>query len=150
MLYNNPINYPIDQQAIGKILPHAGSMILLEQITSASADTLYASTQSHLDKSNPLLLNKQLNSINGIEYAAQAMAIHAHLIADTTQKQPQSGYLATVRNTTIDHPYLSQSKSELIIKVIRIMADQKGFSYNFQIYDNEQSYISGRITIILQ
>ncbi|MCU7895697.1 MAG: hypothetical protein KZQ62_12805 [Candidatus Thiodiazotropha sp. (ex Lucinoma aequizonata)] len=44
-------------------------------------------SNSHLNQDNPLRRTESLSSINGIEYAAQAMALHSSLIQDLAAGQ---------------------------------------------------------------
>ena len=136
---------PLDQHAIEQRLPHAGKMSLLQSVTHADINCLTAKTKSHLDADNPLRIAGEIASINGVEYAAQAMAIHGSLLSD----KPQAGYIATVRNIVLDIPFLPQSNSYLVIEVEQLMSDTNGFTYQFQIHCQEQSIISGKITVFL-
>lgn len=136
-------------------LPHSGNMCLLDEITQADELTLTAQAISHRDIHNPLRLNKKISSINGIEYAAQAMAVHGSLLSE----QPQAGYIATVRNIEIKTPYLFDEKksegqetgkgSPLLIKVEQLMSNENGFTYQFYISCEQQALISGKITVFL-
>ncbi|MCU7911484.1 MAG: hypothetical protein KZQ63_04925 [Candidatus Thiodiazotropha sp. (ex Lucinoma aequizonata)] len=68
-------------------LPHAGPMCLLESIVSFDESSIRCVSNSHLNQDNPLRRTESLSSINGIEYAAQAMALHSSLIQDLAAGQ---------------------------------------------------------------
>ncbi|MCK7498102.1 MAG: hypothetical protein MZW92_50905 [Comamonadaceae bacterium] len=62
-------------------LPHGGHMCLLERLESFDAEAIRCRARSHRDADNPLRSNGQLHAVCGVEYAAQAMALHATLTA---------------------------------------------------------------------
>lgn len=126
-------------------LPHSGKMCLLNEVIQSDETSLIAQAVSHLDIDNPLRINDTINTINGIEYAAQAMAVHGSLLSD----RPQAGYIASVRNIEIKIPTLPEQKQPLVISVEQIMSNENGFTYQFDISCEQQSLISGKITVFL-
>jgi predicted hotdog family 3-hydroxylacyl-ACP dehydratase len=125
-------------------------MSLLHEVIQADDHSLTALANSHLDIDNPLRLEDKIATVNGIEYAAQAMAVHGSLLSDT----PQAGYIASVRNIEIKVPYLPEIKSPetqapLMIKVEQLMSNENGFTYQFHISCEQQLLISGKITVFL-
>ncbi len=124
-------------------------MCLLHEVIHSNDTSLTAIATSHLDADNPLRVNGTIASINGVEYAAQAMAVHGSLLSDTAQ----SGYIATIRNIEIKTPFLSDNMSPtteaLIIKVEQLMSNENGFTYQFDITCEQESLISGKITVFL-
>ncbi len=126
-------------------LPHSGNMCLLHEVIQTDEYSLTALANSHLDIDNPLRLNGKIATVNGIEYAAQAMAVHGSLLSDT----PQAGYIASVRNIEIKVPQLPETKTPLLIEVELLMSNDNGFTYQFHISCGQQSLISGKITVFL-
>ncbi len=106
---------------------------------------LLAQTYTHLNIDNPLKKNNKLKSIHGIEYAAQAMAVHGALL----DKKCQNGYIGSIRNVILNETYLPTHQSPLDIKVHPLMRSKQGFTYNFLVQCTNQLIISGKITIIL-
>src|SRR5258708_3794232 len=82
--------------AIAGLIPHSGAMCLLDEVLAWDAATIKCRTASHRQLGNPLSRGGSLAAICGIEYAAQAMAVHGRL-ADATGDRPVSGFLASVR-----------------------------------------------------
>ena len=126
-------------------LPHSGSMSLLHEVIQADDHSLTALANSHLDIDNPLRLEDKIATVNGIEYAAQAMAVHGSLLSDA----PQAGYIASVRNIEIKVPQLPETQAPLMIKVEQLMSNENGFTYQFHISCEQQLLISGKITVFL-
>ncbi len=150
-------HYEIEQR-----LPHSGNMSLLNEIIQFDKQSLTALAISHLDASNPLWQHGRINTVNGIEYAAQAMAVHGSLLinrelseklsenlSEQSSKTPLTGYIATVRNIIIKVPQLPAEKTPLRIEVVQLMSNEDGFTYQFHISCEQQSLISGRITVFL-
>ena len=149
----------LNRKEIERRLPHAGTMSLLHEIIQADETSLTAQAVSHRDADNPLRINGRIAMVNGIEYAAQAMAVHGSLVLEKKQEENKAelkssqGYIATVRNIELNAPYFpeadSSSSAALLIKVKQLMSDQNGFTYQFDIHCRQQLLISGRITVFL-
>ncbi len=109
----------LNRSEIAALIPHAGSMCLLEQVLSYSDAQIVCRTQSHLSPSNPLKVEGQLSKMHLIEYGAQAIAIHGGLLEaaaeEAVQKEseskgcrpitrsprarrPNAGFIATVKS----------------------------------------------------
>ena len=148
----------LNRQEIEQRLPHAGTMSLLDEIIAADETTLTAQAVSHRDADNPLRIDGKIAMVNGVEYAAQAMAVHGSLMLEKRQavnkeqlEVPQ-GYIATLRNIELNVPYFPEADSSsepLLIKVAQLMSDVNGFTYQFDIHCEQKLLISGRITVFL-
>lgn len=142
---NQPFNQRLNKEDIEQRLPHAGNMCLLDEVIHSDEHSLTAIAYSHQNIDNPLRLDGHISTINGIEYAAQAMAVHGSLLSET----PQSGYIASIRNIVIEIPQLPDSTGPLTIKVEQLMSSENGFTYQFYISCEQQALISGKITVFL-
>ena len=71
----------LDRDAINALVPHSGRMLLLDSLVEWQGDTLHAISRNHTDPEHPLRLDGRLPASAGIEYAAQAMALHSRLQA---------------------------------------------------------------------
>ena len=69
-----------DRAWIERHIPHKGSMCLLDGVTQWSEAEIVCHATSHRDPGNPLRsVDRDVNGLGitaGIEYAAQAMAVH--------------------------------------------------------------------------
>ena len=65
----------IDRAWIAAHIPHQGGMCLLDRVESWTGTEIVCRTRSHLAADNPLRYQCSLGIANGIEYAAQAMAV---------------------------------------------------------------------------
>jgi len=148
----------VNKQALCQLLPHSGTMCLIDKIVLWDKTSLLAQTESHLDSNNPLRHQGSISSIIGVEYAAQSMALHAALLSQQedpghSRKQKPEGYLATIRTIRIGADSLyspdSANLSPLMISVSVLMCDSQGYSYEFTITADNSLLLSGRLTIFL-
>lgn len=142
----------IQKQEIARLIPHAGSMCLNEQVLNWNKTDLLCTTQTHLANNNPLLKNNKLSALHAIEYCAQAMAIHGGLLAREQGETLAPGYLAAVRDVSLSFAYLDDIKNTLHISVKQLMAQSGNLMYEFRMYflqdKNEVSVATGRATVI--
>ena len=61
------------------MIPHTGAMCLLDGVLQWDTSTIQCVSRSHRDAHNPLRIDGRLPTLCGIEYAAQAMAVHGGL-----------------------------------------------------------------------
>ncbi|HUN39907.1 MAG TPA: hypothetical protein VMU81_06430 [Acetobacteraceae bacterium] len=67
------------EQILG-LIPHQGTMCLLDRVLGWSAAEISCIAISHLAPDNPLRRDGQLGAICGIEYGLQAAALHGALV----------------------------------------------------------------------
>jgi predicted hotdog family 3-hydroxylacyl-ACP dehydratase len=148
----------VNKTEICQLLPHSGTMCLIDEIVSWDAKTLVARTESHLRADNPLRYDASVSSIIGIEYAAQTMALHAGLLYrqesnSASMPEKKGGYLATLRNIQLhaDKLYSPEEviQSALEVSVLVLMSDSQGYTYEFNITCNTIKLLSGKLTIFL-
>lgn len=71
----------LSRKEISEQIPHAGRMVLLDEVVEWDDDHIVCRSHSHQDRDNPLYLSGQLSAVCAIEYAAQAMAVHGSVLA---------------------------------------------------------------------
>src|SRR5580658_11189609 len=72
---------PLDHNWIEQHIPHKGRMCLLDEVLSWDATRIRCRSATHRSPDNPLRQHGRLGAACGIEYAAQAMAVHGALVA---------------------------------------------------------------------
>lgn len=122
-------------------------MCLLDAVTQWSAQTIHCSSTSHLDTDNPLRSEGRLGIACGIEYAAQAMAVHGALLA--SGPPPKRGYLVSVRNVTLAADRLDACSAPLQIEAERLSGDSSTVLYQFHVRSADRLLLSGRATVVL-
>ena len=132
-------------------IPHQGSMCLLERVQEWSAERIRCEAISHLAPDNPLRAHGRLGIACGIEYAAQAMAVHGALLA---QQAGQAGavplgYLAGVRGVRLHAADFNEVHGPITVRAERVMGDAVTIVYDFQVEAGERPLIGGRATVVL-
>ncbi len=133
-------------------------MCLLERLESWDSDSIICIAISHRDADNPLRSGGRLPAVAGVEYAAQAMALHGNLLSATTAmdggsaenagavlRPPAMGYLASVRDLKLDLEDLGTVPEDLRISARRLSGDAGGFIYEFEIRAAARAVLSGRL-----
>jgi len=140
----------LNKQEIAARIPHAGSMCLLDSVVHWDAETILCSTQSHRDSANPLREADRLGVACGVEYAAQAMAIHGALLAGLSEEsRPRAGFLASMRDVQLYVSRLDDVADALSIEATRLTGDGQSILYSFSVRSGEQLMLSGRAAVVL-
>jgi predicted hotdog family 3-hydroxylacyl-ACP dehydratase len=137
-----------DKSAIAKVIPHTGSMCLLDGVLECDAQRIRCISSSHRDSNNPMRSGDALLALCGIEYAAQAMAVHGAWDAKFDSK-PRAGYLAALRDVSCTTMRLDTLSDDLIIGAEKVMGDEARVIYQFSIHAGAEQIMSGRATVVL-
>ncbi|WP_426396873.1 hotdog family protein [Ralstonia sp. R-29] len=148
MTADAPLSPPLDRNWIAARIPHSGTMCLLDTVLAWDDAHIHCTATSHRDPANPLRSNGQLAAVCGIEYAAQAMAVHGAL-GDTTQARPCAGFLASVRSVETFVARLDTIDTPLDIEAERIGGDGNNVLYSFTVRDGARILLTGRAAVVL-
>ena len=139
----------IDRSAIAKMIPHTGSMCLLDGVLQWDAVSVLCLSNRYRDHDNPMRRRDgSLGASCGIEIAAQAMAVHGRLLADSLTP-PTKGYLASVRDVVLRTDHLDGRPGNLIVEATLLMGDTAGASYRFMLMCDNEELVSGRAIVLL-
>ena len=130
------------------MIPHAGRMCLLDEVSAWDASTIRCLARSHRDPGNPLRAGAELPALCGIEYAAQAMAVHGRLSAAVAEK-PRAGYLASVSDVLCSVRRLDDLDGELVIAAEKLAGDDARALYCFKILSKNAEIVTGKATVVL-
>jgi predicted hotdog family 3-hydroxylacyl-ACP dehydratase len=139
----------LDKAQLGALIPHAGSMCLLERVEEWTPEWIRCSTRTHLDPTNPLRSGDELAALHLAEYGAQAMAVHGALLA---QGGPQAGMLGALRDLRLHVERIDDLKRSLIVTATRRLARSDGLIYDFIVELSEDPMrvlCEGRISVVL-
>ena len=103
---------------------------------------------SHADPANPLRADGRLGAAAGIEYAAQAMAIHGALLAGS-DGAPRQGYLTSVRGVTLHVARLDDLPGQLDVHAERLSGDASNVLYQFSVSHAGRCLLEGRAAVVL-
>lgn len=138
----------MSSDAIAGRIPHSGEMCLLERIDAHDAATIRCSTLSHHRLAHPLRVDGDLRCVAGLEYAAQAMALHGALGA--IGPGAPAGYLVAVRDLCCRTVNLDEDAGPLTVEAERLLGDAEQVIYRFCVRSSTRELISGRATVILR
>lgn len=137
-------------KVIEALIPHKGTMCLLDDVLTVDAADITCQTKSHLSPNNPLLVDGSLSPVVVIEYAAQAAALHQPWLAKAAGRQESAsgGYLAAVRNVKYgSFVDLAKLQTDLIVKAEKLMQSPDGLIYSFEVSANKELVANGRFVI---
>jgi predicted hotdog family 3-hydroxylacyl-ACP dehydratase len=131
------------------LIPHAGTMCLLDAVVDWDASRIHASTASHRDPANPLRRDGRLHAVHLAEYGAQATAIHGALRARAAgDTAPRPGMLVTLRDLQLAVETVDDLPGDLHVHAECLHADAGGAQYTFRIQCDDALVASGRVTVI--
>jgi predicted hotdog family 3-hydroxylacyl-ACP dehydratase len=123
-------------------------MCLLENVLEWSEQRIVCEALSHADPANPLRAGERLGAAVGVEYAAQAMAVHGALLAQS-DAAPTQGYLTSVRGLSLHVDRLDDLAGPLRVTAERLSGDARLILYQFHIHHGERCLIEGRASVVL-
>ena len=140
----------IGKAALCQLIPHHGTMCLLDTVERWDETSILCTTASHRDATNPLRRDNQLEAICGLEYAAQAMAVHVGLLQQRKERRIALGYLGAVKNLMLQATRLDDVKGDLTVQATRLVGEAGCFIYAFRVSGERQELLDGRASIFLK
>jgi predicted hotdog family 3-hydroxylacyl-ACP dehydratase len=138
----------VSKADIAGMIPHAGAMCLLDGVAEWDASKIRCFSGTHRDAGNPLRAGGRLPAWCGIEYAAQAMAVHGGL-SGTIGGKPKAGYLVGVRDVACCAGRLDDLEGDLIVDAEQVMGDESLAIYQFTLRVGAVLVLRGRATVVL-
>ena len=140
----------LNRQQILRMIPHSGSMCLLDEVLDWDAVSLRCLSRRYRDPDNPMRReNGVLGTICGIEIVGQAVAVHCCLLAQSTG-EPQQGYLVSLREVRSRAGRLDAISGDLVIDANRLAGDAISATYQFALSVAGTALLNGRLTVLLQ
>lgn len=145
----------LNRDAIALRIPHQGRMCLLDSVLEWNQDAIVCQAFSHQAPDHPLRAHDRLGAACGVEYAAQAMAVHGALAAEeaagdgASGTPPRAGYLASMRSVVLHVERLDTVLAPLLVKAERISGDANTVLYSFTVHADAHLLLSGRAAVVL-
>ena len=127
-------------------------MCLLHEVLAWDDQHIVCKALGHTNKDNPLRRADQLGAAVGVEYAAQAMAVHGALLASISgvvASPPAMGYLTSVRGLSLYVDRLDTQTGPLRVTTTRQSGDARLILYQFSIYCADKCLLEGRASVVL-
>lgn len=137
------------REDIAQLIPHSGAMCLLERVEAWNEAEISCRAKTHTDPDNPLRNAACLPASAGVEYAAQAMALHGALCG-TGRAKPRIGYIAVLSRVTWHRARLDDLPGELEVAATRLAVSDSGSSYAFEVSHRGASVVTGQALVALQ
>ena len=144
----------LNRKAIAALIPHEGAMCLLDAVISADDDSIVCRAVGHRDAGHPLRDGDILPAVCGIEYAAQAMAVHGALMDKALDKaagnaRGRPGMLAAARDVVLNVERLDDIADDLIVSARRLVAENGALLYEFALHAGGRELARGRAAVVL-
>lgn len=124
-------------------------MCLLDFVEAWDAQRIQCRATSHRAADNPLRADGRLGAACGIEYAAQAMAVHGAVLAPPEQVSARVGYLVSVRGVYLYVARLDDIADELIVAATCITRDENNVLYQFSVSAAGRLLLEGRAAVVI-
>ncbi len=138
----------LTRERIASLIPHSGAMCLLDGVVQWDANRIHCMSRSHCAVDNPLRADGRLPAVCGVEYAAQAMAVHGAL-AGKIGGRPRAGYLASLRDVVCRRDRLDDLEGDLLVEAEQVAGDGAHVIYRFRLRVGEVEVLSGQALVVL-
>lgn len=138
----------MNRAQIAGLIPHSGAMCLLDGVLEWDASRIVCVSRSHRAGDNPLRADGQLPAVCGVEYAAQAMAVHGGL-AGKVGGRPRAGYLASLRDVVCRRERIDDLEGDLFVEAEQVAGDGAHVIYRFRLRVGEVGVLSGQAFVVL-
>jgi predicted hotdog family 3-hydroxylacyl-ACP dehydratase len=135
-------------EALDALLPHVGAMRMIDAVVHWSDEDIECVAHSHRAAANPLRVGGVLPAACGLEYGAQAMAIHGALVAGRAAK-PRVGLLVAAHDLAWRVARLDTIAGALTVRARRVLGSAHQVVYEFDVRDGARSLVSGRASVML-
>ena len=120
----------LNRDAIAALIPHGARCACWKRLLSFDEDCIVCRAVSHRDAAHPLRDDGVLPAICGIEYAAQAMAVHGALMdtaagKGSTEARGRRGMLAAARDVTLNVERLDDIADDLIVSARKLIGGER-------------------------
>ncbi len=139
---------PLHRTDFEHLIPHAGEMCLLARVVACDETTVRCEADNHRDGANPLRNGQGLPASAGIEYAAQAMALHAALGSADGGGAIQSGAIAVLSDVRWTADFLDGIDGPLSVEATLLAGTGGGRQYSFAVGPRGgEALISGTVVV---
>ncbi len=124
-------------------------MCLLDYVEAWDEQRIQCRASSHRNADNPLRAYGRLGAACGIEYAAQAMAVHGALLAPPDSTSARVGYLVSARGIKLYVPLLDDIAADLLVEASCITRSENNILYQFSVSAAGRLLMDGRAAVLI-
>jgi predicted hotdog family 3-hydroxylacyl-ACP dehydratase len=122
-------------------------MCLLDEVMEWDARHIRCRSGTHRLPDHPLRSHGRLGAACGIEYAAQAMAVHGALTGGAPGRS-EVGFLAALRDVRLHVLRLDDLDGELHCEATLVAGDEGSALYEFALQSAARQLLRGRATVV--
>ena len=123
-------------------------MCLLDEVLNWDDEHIVCLSRSHRALDHPLRSEDRLSSLHGLEYGAQAMAVHGALLAREQNEQIGPGYLAALRQVELNVDWLHDIEGPIEVEATRLMGQGGQFIYEIRLREAGRPLLRARATVM--
>jgi predicted LPLAT superfamily acyltransferase/predicted hotdog family 3-hydroxylacyl-ACP dehydratase len=140
--------HSIDREEIRALIPHSGSMCLLESVIEWDERSIVCTSNTHRDPANPLRRAGTLSGVHALEYGAQAAAVHGGLRARVAGATAAPGYVAAFRAARLHVNRLDDIQCLLQVHATRLFGEEANTVYECRVSAGDRVLAEARVTIM--
>lgn len=134
----------LDRQWIARCVPHAGAMLLLDQVVRWD-DTRIVCSAAAPTPGHPLARAGAVPALAASEYAAQAAAVHGFLLEPAVGAR--AGMLAKLSDVALHAACIPADRGALEVNGELVSRTDRGCLYDFTVTCSEEPVASGRLLV---
>ena len=128
------------------LVPHAGSMCLLDAVVAWDGSRVACASASHRRADHPLRRDGRLAAVHLLEYAAQAAAVHGALASGAAASPVK--YVGGFRECDLHVADLDGVPGDLLVEAELVVAMGEGALYRFRVSADGSPLAEGRLTVV--
>ena len=136
----------IERAEIEALIPHGGTMVLLDRVVAHDEKSILCRTMSHRRADNPLRRERRLPTVAGAEFGAQAAAVHGALLAKGPMRPGRIVLLRAMRWT---RRFLDDVQAPIEVRAESLRRDADNIAYGFVLTAEGDELLHGECGIIL-
>jgi len=140
---------PQSRDTILSLIPHQGTMCLLDAIVDWDPERIHCRSESHRNADNPLRRAGRLHAIHLAEYGAQAMAVHGGLLSRQHGRHARPGLLVSLRQLQLYRRDLDGLEHPLQVEAELLLDAVASWQYRFQVRHAGEPLADGRAAVML-
>lgn len=138
----------LDKAGIDRLIPHAGSMCLLDEVQQWDSERIVCISTSHFDSANPMLDDGRLGAAALVEYGAQAAAVHAGLI-DAGIGDGRTALIGAIKALKIIRREVDPGVEVLVVAAQCVLNSNDGAIYQIEVGAADAPVIRARVVMLI-
>lgn len=135
---------------IQSLIPHQGTMCLLDEVVAWDAQRVHARTAAHTRPDMPLRDAHGLRAVHLCEMGAQAMAVHGGLLAQASGGRARPGLLVSLRGVQLHVARVDDLGGWLDVEAEQLLDAGDSWQYAFRVLHEGRLLAEGRAAVMMR